>query len=134
MKEPDDKNRDGLRARLGDLAWRVTQEAATERPFSGGFWDHFQAGRYRCIVCGSELFRSADKFDAHCGWPSFSEVAAQGKVETREDLSHGMRRLEVRCADCHAHLGHVFPDGPEPTGLRYCINSVALDFEPEDGS
>lgn len=132
MKSPDDPEAGDLRQRIGDLAWQVTQEAGTERPFAGEFWDHFEPGRYRCIVCGSELFDSATKFDAHCGWPSFSDVLDADRVKTREDLSHGMRRIEVRCANCGAHLGHVFPDGPRPTGQRYCINSAALDFEAKD--
>lgn len=117
-----------LRERLTPLSWHVTQEAGTERPFSGEFWDHFAEGRYDCIVCGATLFASTDKFHSTCGWPSFSDVAAQGRITTHEDLSHGMRRTEVRCADCGAHLGHVFNDGPGPNGLRYCINSAALTF------
>lgn len=121
---------DALRDRLSPLAWRVTQESGTEAPFTGEFWDHFAAGDYHCIVCGALLFESDDKFHSHCGWPSFSEVAAQGRVTSFEDFSHGMHRIEVRCATCGAHLGHVFPDGPTPTGLRYCINSAALTFEP----
>jgi len=122
-------NETNLKERLSPLAWHVTQEAGTERPFTGEFWDHFEPGRYDCIVCGTELFESDDKFHSNCGWPSFSEVAAQGRITTHEDRSHGMIRTEVRCANCGAHLGHVFPDGPGPKGLRYCINSAALTFD-----
>lgn len=118
-----------LKDRLTPLAWHVTQEAGTERPFTGEFWDHFADGRYDCVVCGAELFDSGDKFHSDCGWPSFSEVAAQERIKTHEDLTFGMRRTEVRCASCGAHLGHVFPDGPGPKGLRYCINSAALSFK-----
>ena len=118
-----------LKERLSSLAWHVTQEAGTERPFTGEFWDHFAQGRYDWVVCGTELFESTDKFHSDCGWPSFSEVADQGRITTHEDTSFGMRRTEVRCASCGAHLGHVFPDGPGPKGLRYCINSAALTFE-----
>ena len=118
-----------LKERLSSLAWHVTQEAGTERPFTGEFWDHFAQGRYDCVVCGTELFESEGKFHSDCGWPSFSEVADQGRITTHEDTSFGMRRTEVRCASCGAHLGHVFPDGPGPKGLRYCINSAALTFE-----
>ena len=119
-----------LRARLSPIEWRVTQEAGTEAPFTGEFWDHFAPGDYHCVVCGTELFDAPDKFHSDCGWPSFSEVAAQGHVTTHADFSHGMQRVEVRCATCGAHLGHVFPDGPGPKGLRYCINSAALSFVP----
>ncbi len=120
-----------LKQRLTPLAWQVTQEAGTERPFTGEFWDHFSPGSYACVVCGTELFESDDKFHSDCGWPSFSEVADQGRITTHEDRSFGMRRIEVRCGTCDAHLGHVFPDGPGPKGLRYCINSVALTFKEE---
>jgi len=118
-----------LRERLTPEQYRVTQEAATEPPFSGAFWDHHEDGVYRCVVCNAPLFDSREKFESGTGWPSFSEVLEQGRVATHEDRTHGMVRTEVVCGTCGAHLGHVFPDGPRPTGLRYCINSASLDFE-----
>lgn len=129
MNRPDDTE---LRARLTPLQWEVTQNAGTERPFSGDYWDVFDSGTYTCIVCGSELFDSATKFDAHCGWPSFDRPLAEGRTAYIEDRSHGMVRTEVRCATCDAHLGHVFPDGPTDTGLRYCMNSASLNLERRD--
>jgi peptide-methionine (R)-S-oxide reductase len=117
------------RARLTPEQYAVLRQQATERAWTGPDLDEKSAGVYRCAGCGTELFRSEAKFDSGSGWPSFVEPAALDSVEVRLDLSHGMRREEVVCARCGGHLGHVFPDGPGPTGLRYCINGCALDLE-----
>ena len=116
---------------LSDLQYKVTQEAATEPPFSGEFDDFFEKGNYECVVCGFSLFDSKTKFDSGCGWPAFF-ASISDALELREDLSHGMFRTEVLCKKCGAHLGHVFADAPKtPTGERFCINSCCLNFKPE---
>jgi peptide-methionine (R)-S-oxide reductase len=127
MTEPDADAR--WRERLTPEQYAVTRQGATERAFTGVYWDHHGSGTYRCICCGEALFDSSDKFESGSGWPSFTQPAADGALDEQSDGSHGMVRTEVRCRSCGAHLGHVFPDGPAPTGQRFCINSAALEFD-----
>ena len=127
-KRPDTSD-EALRERLTEEQYQITQNQGTEPPFTGKYVDNKADGSYACICCGMELFSSDKKFDSGTGWPSFWLPLAADRVEVRLDSSHGMQREEVVCASCGAHLGHVFPDGPEPSGLRYCINSGSLDFE-----
>ena len=119
------------KAQLTDAQFLVTRKKGTERAFTGETWDTKAPGVYHCVCCGAKLFESSAKFDAGCGWPSFSEEAIPGAIEEHTDRKFGMTRVETVCASCGAHLGHVFPDGPTDTGLRYCMNSASLDFKPE---
>jgi peptide-methionine (R)-S-oxide reductase len=133
MTAPEKKafDPDELRARLDPLTYEVTQCSATERPFTGKYWNCHDDGVYHCVVCEAPLFTSSTKFESGTGWPSFWEPVAPGAVAEHVDTSHGMVRTEAVCGTCGAHLGHVFPDGPRPTGLRYCMNSASLHLEAE---
>lgn len=131
MKEETTKTEEEWKQQLSPEQYRVLREKGTERPFTGKFYLHEEKGIYTCAACGNELFASNMKFNSSCGWPSFDKEIAGGKIKTQRDLSHGMIRTEIMCAKCGSHLGHLFDDGPTETGMRYCVNSVSLDFKKE---
>ena len=126
------KSEKDWKEQMDDLTFRVMRQAGTERPFTGKYYEHEEQGTYHCNACKNPLFDSTHKYHSGCGWPSFWTELSDARITRREDLSHGMRRVELICSFCESHLGHVFNDGPKPSGERYCINSVCLDFKPSN--